>query len=53
MKKMISEGLVLALISFFVPNVVSGLGLNLLQWLGVPLRAVGWWWTFGGLVRPW
>lgn len=43
----------LALISFFVPGIVSGLGVNLMQWLGVPMRAIGWWWTFGGLVRPW
>jgi hypothetical protein len=45
--------LLLALISFFVPGIVSGLGVNLLHWLGVPMRAIGWWWTFGGLVRPW
>lgn len=44
--------LLLALISFFVPGIVSGLGVNLLHWLGVPIRAIGWWWTIGGLVRP-
>jgi len=44
--------LILASISIFVPGIVSGLGLNLMQWLGMPLRAVEWWWTFGGLVRP-
>ena len=45
--------LILASISIFVPGIVSVLGLNLMQWLGMPLRAVEWWWTFGGLVRPW
>ena len=45
--------LLLALIGIFVPGIVSGLGVNLMQWLGVPMRAMGWWWTFGGLVRPW
>lgn len=44
--------LLLALVSIFIPSIVSGLGVNLLQWLGVPMRAVGWWWTFGGLLRP-
>lgn len=33
----------LALISLFVSRVASGLGLSLLEWLGVPLRATGWW----------
>ncbi|MBI4284227.1 MAG: hypothetical protein HY663_07145 [Chloroflexi bacterium] len=33
----------LAAISSFVPSITSGLGLNLLQWLGMPLRATGWW----------
>lgn len=45
--------LLLASISIFVPGIVSGLGVDLLQWLGVPMRAIEWWWTFGGLVRPW
>jgi len=35
--------LLLAAISSFVPGFTSGLGLSLLQWLGVPLRATGWW----------
>lgn len=44
--------LILASISIFVPGIVSGLGLSLMQWLGLPLHAVEWWWTLGGLVRP-
>ena len=36
--------LLLAAISIFVPGFTSGLGLNLLEWLGVPLRATAWWW---------
>ena len=35
--------LLLAAISSFVPSITSGLGLSLLQWLGMPLRATGWW----------
>ena len=35
--------LLLAAISSFVPGFTSGLGLSLLQWLGMPLRATGWW----------
>ncbi len=45
--------LILACVSILVPGIISGLGLGLMQWLGIPLRAVEWWWTFGGLVRPW
>ena len=35
--------LLLAAISSFVPGFTSELGLSLLQWLGMPLRATGWW----------
>lgn len=45
--------LILAFISIFVPGIVSGIGLNLMQWLGMPLRAVGWWWTLWNVVTPW
>ena len=41
--------LLLASISIFVPSIVSGLGANLLQWVGVPMRATAWWFgLFGG-----
>ena len=35
--------LLLAVVSIFVPGFTSSLGLNLLQWLGMPMRATGWW----------
>ncbi len=41
--------LLLASISIFVPSVVSGFLASLLQWIGVPMRATGWWFgLFGG-----
>ncbi|MFC1907657.1 hypothetical protein ACFLW8_06190, partial [Chloroflexota bacterium] len=35
--------LILAAISSFVPGFTSWLGLSLLQWIGIPLRATAWW----------
>jgi type IV secretory pathway TrbL component len=37
--------LALAVVSVIIPSLIAGLGLDLLQWLGVPLRATGWWWN--------
>ncbi len=37
--------LLLAAVSIFVPGFTSTLGLSLLQWLGMPMRATGWWLT--------